>query len=101
MADVYVACVGDQARRAGFAAAEELRDALPGLRVIFGLTGSGLKAQLRRADRSGAQYAIIIGEEELSAGDVSVKQLRQAGPQERMTVAAFAEQMLRSRDRNQ
>jgi histidyl-tRNA synthetase len=86
-ADVYVACVGDAARRAGFACAERLRAELPGLRVIFGLAAAGLKAQMRRADRSGAQFALIIGEDECGAGEVSIKPLLSDAPQQRIPQA--------------
>jgi len=100
MADVYIACIGEAARRSGFAAGEELRDAVPGLRVVYGLQAAGLKAQLRRADRSGALYAIIIGDDEVAAREVTVKPLREAGEQRRTSLAAFAAEMLRSRGQN-
>jgi len=101
VADVYMVCAGDEARRVGFAAAEQLRDESPSLRVVFDLSGAGLKAQLRRADRSGADYAIIIGDDELAAGEVSVKPLRSDGQQERMSVSKFSGGILRKRDENQ
>lgn len=96
-ADLFVACVGADSRRAGFAAAERLRAQLPDLRVVFGLSDAGLKAQLRRADKSGAEFAIIIGDEERAAGCVSVKALRSDAPQESLTLDGFIAQILRSR----
>src|SRR5690606_5461401 len=78
--DVYLVAVGDGPRRLAFELAEELRDALPGLGVLLGASAAGLKAQLRRADRSGARFALIVGEEELAAGRVSFKPLREASP---------------------
>jgi histidyl-tRNA synthetase len=75
--DVYVVCVGDEARRGAFIVAERLRDRLPGLRLDLGLATVGFKAQLRRADRSGARYALIVGDDELAAGKVSLKALRE------------------------
>jgi histidyl-tRNA synthetase len=96
-ADVFVACVGDDARRLGFGFAERLRSLDPDLRVQFGLATAGLKAQMRRADRSGAEYALIVGEDEARAGEVTVKALRSDAAQERMTLETFAERMLRSR----
>lgn len=98
--DVYIACVGEQARRAGFAIAERLRDELPELRVMFGLAATGLKAHLRRADRSGAEFAVIIGDEELASGEISVKPLRSDGPQRRMSVERFSAELFRTRERN-
>jgi histidyl-tRNA synthetase len=46
----------------------------------------GFKAQLRRADKSGARYALILGEAELAAGKVSLKPLREDRPQQLVTV---------------
>ena len=91
LADVFVACVGDAARQTGFACAERLRTELPGVRVMFGLAAAGLKAQMRRADRSGAAVALIIGEDEQVAGEVSVKPLRGDLPQQRVPLAAVPE----------
>ncbi|HMB72496.1 MAG TPA: histidine--tRNA ligase [Gammaproteobacteria bacterium] len=83
-ADLFIACAGDAARRFGFACAETLRGELPQLRVAFGLAAAGLKAQLRRADRCGARFALIIGDDELAAAEVSVKPLLSDAPQRRM-----------------
>ncbi len=96
-ADIYVVCVGAAARRTGFAHAEWLRTKFPGLRVVFDLANAGLKPQLRRADRSGAEFALILGDDECAAKEVSVKPLRTDEPQERMPLHAFAEKRLRSR----
>jgi histidyl-tRNA synthetase len=96
-ADVFVSCVGDDARLAGFAYAERLRSEVPGLRVEFGLAAAGFKAQLRRADRSGADYAIIVGDEELTSGWVGVKPLRTAEAQQSMTIDELIALLLRSR----
>ena len=56
--------------------AERLRDALPSLRVLLNLGGGNFKTQFRRADRSGARLALIIGDEELARGMAAVKPLR-------------------------
>ena len=58
---------------------------------MLGLAGAGLKAQLRRADRTGARYALIIGEDECAAGEVSVKPLLSGEPQSRMALPQFME----------
>jgi histidyl-tRNA synthetase len=81
-ADVYLAHQGEGAERAAVAAAEALRDG--GLSVVLHCGGGSFKTQLRRADASGAAYAVIIGEEEARAGEVSVKPLREAAPQVRV-----------------
>lgn len=95
-ADVFVACIGDAARRAGFAHSEALRAEFPDLRVVFGLSAAGLKAQLRRADRAGARYALIIGEDECAAAEVSVKPLLSDEPQRRMALPQFIEMLRRA-----
>ncbi|MDD3764793.1 MAG: histidine--tRNA ligase [Nevskiales bacterium] len=73
---VYLCSVGDDARREAARLGERLRDELPGLRLTLNAGGGKLAAQLKRADRSGAQVALILGETELAAGAVQVKSLR-------------------------
>jgi histidyl-tRNA synthetase len=77
---------GDAERRFGFKVAEELRGRLPGLRLSIGAPAAGFKAQLRRADKSGARYALIVGEAEVAAGKVGFKPLREDEPQRLVTV---------------
>jgi len=77
---VYVAPLGDgKVAEYGLVLAEQLRDA--GLRVELHCGGGSLKSQLKRADRSGARYALLLGESELAAAQVSVKSLRADEPQ--------------------
>ena len=52
--------------------------------------GGGFKSQMKRADASGARFAVIIGEDELRAGEVSVKPLRTDQPQFRVRRDAVA-----------
>lgn len=75
----YLIVAGDPAQRAGFALAERLRDQLPALRLQLHCGGGGFKAQFRRADHSGAPFALILGDDEVAANTVSVKPLRAAG----------------------
>jgi histidyl-tRNA synthetase len=79
--DVYVVAVGDAAIAAGMAAAENLRDAMPALKVELNLGGGNFKAQLKRADKSGAAYAVIIGEDEMLRKEAGLKPLRTAEDQ--------------------
>jgi histidyl-tRNA synthetase len=82
-ADVYVVLNGEQAATAGSRIVESLRDALPHRRFEMNLGGGNFKAQFRRADRSRAALALIIGEDELSRGVVALKPLRlEAGQSE-------------------
>ncbi|MGS0892190.1 histidine--tRNA ligase [Burkholderia stagnalis] len=79
--DVYVVHQGETAREQAFIAAERLRDT--GLDVIFHCSADGapasFKSQMKRADASGAAFAVIFGEEEVANGTVGVKALRDAG----------------------
>ena len=86
---VYIAPLGEgKTMEVGMALAEQLRDA--GLRVELHCGGGSLKSQLKRADRSGARYVLIFGENELAAGQVSVKNLRADEPQQSVAVAQAA-----------
>lgn len=62
--------------------AEQLRRALPGLRVVSHCGGGSLKSQFRRADRSGALVALLLAEDELAAGNVTLKPLRARAEQQ-------------------
>jgi histidyl-tRNA synthetase len=78
---VFVVMVGERAESAGLRLAERLRDVHPGLRVQASVGGGNFKAQFRRADKSGAAVAVILGEDELQRGLVAVKPLRSEGAQ--------------------
>lgn len=73
----YLVLAGERAVTAGLIFAERLRDQLPDLRLQCHADGSGIRGQLKRADKSGAQVALIIGEDELADRQVGVKYLRQ------------------------
>ncbi|MFO1422956.1 MAG: histidine--tRNA ligase [Candidatus Competibacteraceae bacterium] len=72
----YLIAAGAAAQRRGLALAERLRDQLPGLRLRMHCGGGGFKAQFRRADQSGARFALILGEDEVRTGVVAIKPLR-------------------------
>ncbi len=78
---VYLVVSGAQAERAGLVLAERLRDALPGAGVMVNMEGGSFKAQLKRADRSGATLALIIGDDEAARGVAAVKWLRREAAQ--------------------
>ncbi len=80
--DVYVVLAGPKAEAAGLALVERWRDALPGRRLVTHLGGGSFKSQLKRADRSGASLAVIIGDDEAAAGRAAIKPLRSDGPQQ-------------------
>jgi len=88
-ADVYLVTLGEPALRAAIRLAEALRDALPGRRIELNVGGGNLKAQFRRADRSGARLAVVIGEDEIARGVAQLKPLRETGAaQSEMSLAA-------------
>jgi histidyl-tRNA synthetase len=78
---VYVVSSGGTARQAVAALSEQLRDAIPGLRLITHCGGGSFKSQFKKADASGADIALILGEDEVANGTVSMKWLREDRPQ--------------------
>ena len=87
----YLIAVGDQAMRAGWKLSECLRDQIPGLRLCVNCGGGNFKTQFRRADRSGAAMALILGEDEVAASRISIKFLRDDRPQQTLAQDAVAE----------
>ncbi len=83
--DVYLIRMGEMAEKVGFQVAEQLRDALPFLKVVLHCGGGGFKSQFKKADKSGAEYAVIIGDEEAEKGLVSLKPLRSQDEQLTLT----------------
>ncbi|MCE1186893.1 MAG: histidine--tRNA ligase [Zoogloea sp.] len=87
--DVYVVHAGDAARRAAFRAAEGLRSA--GFSVVLHCGGGSFKSQMKKADASGAPYAVVIGDDEAAAGEVSLKPLLSRGEQVRIPMDVLPE----------
>ncbi|MBS1219957.1 MAG: hisS, partial [Proteobacteria bacterium] len=83
--DVYLVRQGVAAVRRGEQVAEQLRDA--GLAVVLHCGGGSFKSQMKKADGSGARYAVILGDDEVQAGVLSVKPLRMGQGQEQLRVA--------------
>ena len=80
-ADVYIASLGSGTLERAFGLAEELRDTISGIKVEMNLGGGSFKSQMKRADKSGAEFALILGEQELTDGCIGVKPMRSAGEQ--------------------
>jgi histidyl-tRNA synthetase len=87
--DVYVVNVGEAAARFALQAAETLRDA--GLDVILHGGGGSFKTQMKKADASLARYAVLIGDDEVTANQVTVKPLREADQQREQQRMALTE----------
>ena len=79
--DLYMVAVGDESYQA-MQLAEQLRNGLPSLRVEVHCGGGSFKSQIKKADKSGAAVAVILGEDERASNTVQVKFLRQERPQE-------------------
>jgi histidyl-tRNA synthetase len=94
-ADVYVVLGSEPAEAAGLRIAESLRDALPGTRIEMNCGAGSFKSQLKRADRSGARYAVILGEEELARGVAGLKALREEAGQSAVPLADLAGELSR------
>jgi histidyl-tRNA synthetase len=72
----YFVLAGEEAETAGLSIAEKLRDTLPKLRLMVNGGAGSFKSQLKRADNSGAEYAFILGDNEVTEGTITVKPLR-------------------------
>jgi len=97
-ADVYIAAVGEGTLERAFVLAEELRNSISGLRVELNLGGGSFKSQMKRADKSGAEFALIMGEQELADGCIGIKPLRSTEEQTSVALdelAATLERKLR------
>lgn len=89
--DVYLVMVGESSQSAGLKLAESLRSSLAELSIQSNLAGGSFKSQFKRADRSGASLALILGEEELARQEISIKPLRTDGEQLRMPLDKLVE----------
>jgi histidyl-tRNA synthetase len=88
--DVYVVVNGVRASSAALTLVERLRSERPRLRFELNLGGGNFKAQFRRADKSGARLALIIGDDELARGVLAMKPLREESGQSECPVESLA-----------
>ena len=84
---VYLCWMGEGAQLAAAKLAEQLRDGLDGRSVVLHAGGGSFKSQMKKADRSGARWAVVLGEQELAQGSVQVKSLRESIPQREVAQA--------------
>ena len=91
----YLATSGERASILAHETAERLRDAVPGLRLVVDAEPGSFRTKLRRADRSGARIALLLGEEEARDGRIVVKNLRAQEPQSTVTIDALAARVAR------
>lgn len=93
MPDVYVVHQGEAATRFAWEAVRHLRTA--GLKAILHCGDGSFKAQMKKADASGARFAVIIGDDEAHAAEISIKPLREAAEQMRVGLAEAADLLKR------
>lgn len=96
--DVFMIRVGDAAEQEGLRFAETIRDKVPGLKLQVNCGGGSFKSQFKKADKSGAEYAIILGVDEVSRGEVGIKSLRSEQGQQTLSQAqtlAFLQELSR------
>ena len=85
--DVYMIRVGEIAEREGLRFAETIRNEVPELKLQVNCGGGSFKSQFKKADKSGAEYAIILGDDEVSRGEVGIKSLRDGQEQQTLSQA--------------
>ncbi|MCQ4305672.1 histidine--tRNA ligase [Stutzerimonas frequens] len=89
----YICAFGEAAELAALALAERLRDELPGLRLLVNAGGGSFKSQFKKADKSGARYALILGDDELAGRVVGCKPLRDDSEQQSIAWDALPERL--------
>ena len=98
--DVYAMAMGDGAFDEMFGRVEALRQAT-GLRIQLHCGGGSFKSQMKKADRSGALVALILGEDELAQGVISVKQLRLSSEQKQVSLELLPQELFEIFKENQ
>jgi histidyl-tRNA synthetase len=91
--NVYLLMRGENSVALAQQLAEALRDHMPGLELVVHAGAGSFKSQMRKADKSGASIALILGESEIEAGTVAVKFLREDRPQEEILQSEITTQM--------
>lgn len=91
--DVYLVHAGEAASVQAPQLAETLRDA--GLSVVLHCGGGSFKSQMKKADGSGANFAVILGDDEVAAGEATLKPMREAAEQKRVKLGLLADEINR------
>jgi len=92
-ADVYLILQGENSGTQGMKLAETVREQLPQLKVTMHCGGGSLKSQMKKADKSGARLALILGEEEMADRTVTVKFLRENKEQLKIQQSSISQQL--------
>ncbi|SEL53756.1 histidine--tRNA ligase [Halomonas daqiaonensis] len=89
--DVYLLPMGEAATAAALLLGERLRESLPELRLQMHCGSGSFKSRMKKADRSGARLALLLGEDELAEGSVALKFLREEREQRRLSLAELTD----------
>ena len=95
--DIYLVTSGEAAELSGAKLSESLRDDYPNLRILVNAGAGSFKSQLKRADKSGAAYALILGESEVESKQIVIKPLLKNDPQQTLSLdelSDFIEQQI-------
>ncbi len=90
---IYFVMAGENSAKVGLKLAEQIRDALPGIRLQAHCGGGSFKSQMKKADKSGAELALILGENEIDRATVNIKYLRQQREQIEVEQTQLADQI--------
>ena len=91
----YQVMAGEEAVKSGSLLAERVRDEIPALQLMMHCGGGSFKSQLRKADKSGAEYALILGADEVARNTVLIKPLRSNADQYEIPQNKLAEEITR------
>lgn len=97
---VFMIASGDQVWSRALRLAERLRDDLPGLRLLVNCGGGGFKSQFKKADKSGARFAILLAEDELKNNTIGLKFLREDRPQQALSYEQLRDFLLANSGEN-
>lgn len=86
---IYIMATGQTAELAAVSVAENLRNVFPNRQIILHCGGGNLKKQFKKADKSGAAIALILGEDELQKNEITLKWLREDKPQQTLALEAL------------
>ena len=99
--DLYVVSADDTTLSHAMAETDRIRADYPGLNVTQHLGGGSFKSQFKRADKSGAKWALIFGHDEVASGSVTIKPMRSDGEQETLSASELNEFLSRLEQANE
>ena len=99
--DLYVVSADETTLSHAMAETDRIRAAYPGLNVMQHLGGGSFKSQFKRADKSGAKWALIVGHEEVASGSLTIKPMRSKGEQETLSTSELNEFLSRLEQANE